>query len=91
MFPSSPVSVGIMPSNRTLEFGVSQILPTPSSTKTEEQRPTSEEPFTERAKSGIKNREGTTGKEGEEISFCWRIFLPYLVRKLILLEGAEEE
>jgi hypothetical protein len=62
MLPSSPVRVGIMPSNKTLEVGLSHKRLEPSGATTEEQSPTSEEPFTDRAKSEMKSNEGATEK-----------------------------
>jgi hypothetical protein len=49
MSPSSPVSVGILPSNRTLVFGVLHLdrLPSPRSVVTSEHCPTADDPFTD--------------------------------------------
>ena len=48
MSPSSPVSVGMLPSNRTLEFGVSHLdSPLPIPIVTLEQFPVADDPFTD--------------------------------------------
>ena len=52
MSPSSPVSVGILPSNRTLEVGASQLDRDPSAPLpgvTLEQFPVADDPFTDTA------------------------------------------
>ena len=46
MFPSSPVSVGTLPSNRTLEAGSVQTRIDGSSKLALEQRPSAEDPLT---------------------------------------------
>ncbi len=46
MFPSSPVSVGMFPSNRTLEGGSKQVC-VPVSAIIVEQCPIADEPFTD--------------------------------------------
>jgi hypothetical protein len=49
MFPSSPVSVGILPSNRTLVVGVLHLdrVPSPMPVVTSEHCPTADDPFTD--------------------------------------------
>ena len=48
MFPSSPVSVGMLPSNRTLEVGASHLdSPIPKPVVTLEQFPVADDPFTD--------------------------------------------
>ena len=58
MSPSSPVSVGILPSSRTLEVGVSHL---DSSLLTLEQFRVADDPFTDSVSAvGKKNLDGTT-------------------------------
>ena len=47
MSPSSPVSVGMTPSNRTLEVGSAQVDVVPASLLTLEQCPISDDPLTD--------------------------------------------
>ena len=67
MSPSSPVSVGVLPSNRTLVVGVRQTTLSPSGvTEIREQTPFGSEPFTDTTAFGlveVENRPGTTAKE----------------------------
>ena len=47
MFPSSPVSVGILPSNRTLKVGAAHLDCRLKVTMDPEQFPVADDPFTE--------------------------------------------
>ena len=55
MSPSSVVSVGLLPSNRTLLVGVVQVVLTPL-VLTLEQRPTADDPFTDTTSSVTKEK-----------------------------------
>ena len=54
MLPSSAVSVGMLPSNRTLVVGVVQVVM--SSLVTLEQSPTADDPFTDTTSSVAKEK-----------------------------------